>query len=73
MGQDFIKDKINGGIVTCFDPKVIAEKSLEILKLPKKELIFQARKDVMKADWNVVAKLHWEKAYKPALEELNSF
>tara|TARA_B100000886_G_scaffold340490_2_gene310443 strand:+ start:87 stop:1256 length:1170 start_codon:yes stop_codon:yes gene_type:complete len=72
MGQDFIKDKINGGIVNCFDPIVIAEKSLEILKLPKKELIFQARKDVMKADWNVVAKLHWEKAYKPALEELNS-
>ena len=72
MAEDFIKDKINGGIVNSFDPKVIADKSLEILKLPKDKLIKEARKDVMKADWNIVAKLHWEKAYKPGLKELNS-
>ena len=72
MGQDFIKDKINGGIVNSFDPKVIAEKSLEIINLPKQKLIIEARKDVMKADWNIVAKLLWDKAYKPALKELNS-
>ena len=44
MGQDFIKDKINGGIVNCFDPIVIAEKSLEILKLPKKSSFFKPEK-----------------------------
>ena len=27
-------------------------------------------KDVMKADWDVVAKLHWENVYKPALNTL---
>ena len=30
-----------------------------------------ARLDVMKADWKVVANMHWEKVYLPALKELN--
>ena len=70
MAKDFIKDNINGGIVESFNPKDIAKKSIEILNLPKELLISNARKDVMKADWDVVAKLHWENVYKPALDSL---
>ncbi len=71
MAKDFIKDKKNGGLVESFEPEDIANKSIEILNLPKENLINKARKDVMKADWDIVAKLHWEKAYKPALDSLN--
>ena len=71
MAKDFIKDNINGGIVESFNPQDISKKSMEILNLPKENLISKARKDVMKADWNTVAKLHWEEAYKPALEDLD--
>ena len=70
MAKDFIKDNINGGIVESFNPEDISKKSIEILNLPKKILISNARKDVMKADWDVVAKLHWENVYKPALNAL---
>tara|TARA_B100000212_G_C27371155_1_gene532615 strand:- start:66 stop:1277 length:1212 start_codon:yes stop_codon:yes gene_type:complete len=68
MAKDFIKDKENGGLVESFKPEDIANKSLEILNLPKENLISKAREDVLKADWDLVAKLHWEKAYKPALD-----
>ena len=34
-------------------------------------LVKRARLDVMKADWKVVAQMHWEKAYEPAIRELN--
>ena len=70
MARDFIKDKINGGIIYNFEPQDLAQKSLEILNLPKKSLIETARKDVLKADWDIVAKLHWEKVYKPSLRLL---
>ena len=36
----------------------------------KETLIQEARKDVLKADWDVVAKFHWENVYKPALNAL---
>ena len=70
MSKDFIKDKVNGGIIDSFDPIDLANKSLEILNKPKEELISMARKDVLKSDWDIVAKLHWEKVYKPLLESL---
>tara|TARA_Y100001970_G_scaffold270427_1_gene364296 strand:- start:818 stop:2011 length:1194 start_codon:yes stop_codon:yes gene_type:complete len=71
MAADFIKDKVNGGLIYSFKPSDLAKKSIEILNLPKEILINKARQDVLKADWDIVAKLHWENAYKPALDELN--
>jgi len=73
MADDFIRDKINGGIINSFDPNELAKKSMEILNLEKETLIQQARKDVLKADWDIVAKLHWESVYKPALDSLNQY
>ena len=72
MASDFVKDQVNGGLVDKFDPSLIANKALQIISHPSKEiLIKKARKDVMRADWEVVARTHWEKVYQPALEELN--
>ena len=71
MAYDFIRDKINGGIIDSFDPNELAKKSIEILNLKKETLIQEARKDVLKADWDVVAKFHWENVYKPALDSIN--
>ena len=33
MADDFIRDKINGGIIDSFDPNELAKKSMEILNL----------------------------------------
>tara|TARA_Y100001968_G_scaffold311144_1_gene332891 strand:- start:819 stop:2012 length:1194 start_codon:yes stop_codon:yes gene_type:complete len=71
MASEFITDKVNGGIINSFKPSDLAKKSLEILNLPKEDLIKKARKSVLKADWDIVAKLHWDYAYKTALDELN--
>lgn len=71
MANDFIVDNTNGALVESFDPDEIAKKSIKILKTPfKKNLIKQARLDVMKADWKVVADMHWQNVYLPALKEL---
>ena len=72
MAKDFIIDKYNGGLVDNFEPESIAQKSLEILnKLDKKAILNAARNDVMRADWNVVSHIYWEKVYKPAIRQLN--
>lgn len=71
MANDFIRDNINGGIIKTFDPNDLAKKSMEILNLKKETLIQEARKDVLKADWDVVARFHWENVYKPALDSIN--
>ena len=71
MANDFIRDKINGGIINSFNPNELAKKSMEILNLKKETLIQEARKDVLKADWDVVAKFHWENVYNPALDSIN--
>ena len=72
MANDFVKDQVNGGLVNEFDPTSIAKKVIQIINHPSKDnLIKKGRKDVMRADWEVVSKIHWEKVYKPALKELN--
>ena len=72
MAKDFIIDKYNGALVDNFEPEAIAKKSLEILnKLDRQTIINAARKDVMRADWNIVSQMHWEKVYKPAINDLN--
>ena len=71
MAQDFVVDQVNGGLVNSFDPNEIAKKIIEIISNPKKEnLIKHAREDVMRADWEIVSQIHWDKVYKPALSEL---
>tara|TARA_B100001989_G_C24542119_1_gene468263 strand:+ start:720 stop:1871 length:1152 start_codon:yes stop_codon:yes gene_type:complete len=72
MASDFIVDNMNGGLVQSFEPEEIAKKSIKILSSQSKDnLIKQARLDVMKADWKVVADMHWKKVYLPAIRELN--
>ena len=72
MASDFIVDQVNGGLVDQFNPNSIASKIMQIINHPTKDqLIKRGRQDVMCADWEVVAQKHWEKVYKPALEELN--
>ena len=72
MASDFLVDNINGALVQSFEPEEIAKKSIKILSNQSKDnLIKQARSDVMKADWKVVADMHWEKVYLPALKELS--
>ena len=57
--------------LVCPDNKA-AKKIIEIVSNPKKEnLIEHAREDVMRADWEIVSQIHWDKVYKPALNELN--
>ena len=72
MAKDFIIDKYNGGLVDNFEPESIAQKSIEILNiLDKKAILNAARNDVMRADWNIVSHIYWEKVYKPAIRQLN--
>ena len=72
MAKDFLIDNINGALVESFDPDEMAIKSLNLINHSSKEsLIKKARLDVMKADWEVVADMHWKKVYLPALEELD--
>ena len=72
MAHDFVIDQVNGGLVSEFDPKEIAKKIAQIFNHKSKDnLLRRARNDVMCADWRIVAQKHWDKVYKPALEELN--
>ena len=65
MAKDFIVDGHNGGLVGNFDPEEIAKKSLEILNKQDKDFMIKAaRKDVMRADWNNIARMYWDKVYK---------
>ena len=73
MARDFITDNLNGGLALNFDPYELAQKSINILiNKNKKELIRKARKDVMRADWNNIANLYWDKVYMQANKELTS-
>jgi len=69
MAKDFIIDGYNGGLVESFDPEEIAQKSLEILsKKDKDTIINAARKDVMRADWDNIARIYWNKVYKRGIK-----
>ena len=71
MARDFIVNNQNGSIIEDFDPKKISQKSLEILlDTNKEEKIRNARKDVMRADWNIISQNLWKDVYFPALREL---
>ncbi len=73
MARDFIVNNHNGAIIEDFDPKKIAQKSIEILLDPNKEIqIRNARKDVLRADWNNISKLLLNEVYLPALKELEN-
>ena len=71
MAKDFIIDGYNGGLVESFDPEEIAKKSLEILSKQDKEvMVYAARKDVLRADWNNIARMYWNKVYKRGIENI---
>ena len=71
MAKDFIIDGHNGGLVESFDPEEIAKKSLEILSKQDKEvMVYAARKDVMRADWNNIARIYWNKVYKRGIKNI---
>ena len=68
MASDFIKSKEIGIVVNTFDPKRISKKFKNFIN----ESYSTNRKKnikhvIMKADWNIVAKNHYEKVYKEML------
>ena len=73
MAKDFIVNNHNGSIIKDFDPRKIAKKSIEMLIDPNIEnKIRNARKDVIRADWNNISKLLWNEVYLPAIKELEN-
>ena len=73
MAKDFIVNDHNGSIIKDFDPNNIAQKSIEILTNPnKKNIIKNARKDVLRADWKNVSNALWKEVYLPAIKELEN-
>lgn len=70
MVKDVISDKINGVIADIIDEETIAKKVEYLIKMTdeqKKDLQKFARKSILKFDWKIVAKEHWEKVYKPLI------
>ena len=73
MAGDFIVNGHNGSIIKDFDPKKIAQKSIEMLIDPNKKIkIRNARKDIIRADWNNISKVLWKDVYLPAIKELEN-
>ena len=68
MAPDFIKSKEIGIVVNTFDPKLIAKKFKNFINesysINRKKNINNV---IMKADWNIVSKKHYEKVYKEML------
>ena len=67
MSEDVINKNILGKISDTFDPKIIAYKIEEIIDSSsrnKNESQLAMRKNIIKFDWEEIAKQHWEKVYK---------
>jgi glycosyltransferase involved in cell wall biosynthesis len=70
MVKDVISDKVSGVIADIINEEAIAKKVEYIIKMSdeqKKDLQKFARKSILKFDWKIVAKEHWEKVYKPLI------
>ena len=70
MAGDIIKDEITGVIANEIEVEYIAQKVeylINISTIQKKDLQIKARKAVLKCDWSLVAKEHWEKIYQPLI------
>ena len=70
MASDLIRNGENGFISNKICPKEIALKCEEMLALDKEKITKQARFDVLRTDWTIVAKEHMEKVYLPLLKEV---
>ena len=67
MSEDVINKNILGEISDTFDPKIIAnkvEKTIDYFSRNKHESQKAIRKNIIKFDWEEIAKQHWEKVYK---------
>ncbi len=67
MSQDVIKENIPGEISDTFDPKMLAyqvEKTIDSFSRNKNDSQQIMRKNIIKFDWEEVAKQHWIKVYK---------
>ena len=67
MSEDVINKDIPGEISDRFDPKIIAykiEETIDCFSRNKNESQRVIRKNIIKYDWEEVAKQHWEKIYK---------
>ena len=67
MSEDVINKDIPGEITDRFDPKIIAnkiEETIDCFSRNKNESQRVIRKNIIKYDWEEVAKQHWEKIYK---------
>ena len=70
MASDIIIDKITGVLVDQFEVENITRKVEYLINMSKQHkynLKIKARKVVEKCDWQIVAKDHWEKIYKPLI------
>ena len=66
MASDFIKSKEIGIVVNTFDPKRISKKFKNFINESYSTNVKNI-KHVIIADWNIVAKNHYEKVYKEML------
>jgi glycosyltransferase involved in cell wall biosynthesis len=72
MSLDLVEDGASGALVEIDDVDAIAERALGLLHAPDlDEIKRRARVSVMQADWSVVGRGHWDKAYRPLLEQLS--
>ena len=67
MSVDVINKNILGEISDTFDPKIIAykiEETIDSYSRKKNDSQLAIRKNIIKFDWEEIAKQHWEKVYK---------
>ena len=69
MASDFIIPGITGSI-SKMEPNSVAENALSLYNNKNlNKILKNARDKVLVADWENVAKLHWDKVYKPLIKK----
>ena len=72
MAPDLIENRVNGFMVDAEDVEGLAESALELKSLSGtalSKMTSTARKNISVCDVTNVAVQHWEKVYKPILDE----
>ena len=75
MASDLLVDNTSGGVVPVDNVEQLVIKAGQIIRMEKQQketLIRNARENVLKCDWKVVARNHWENVYLPLLEAIES-
>ncbi len=65
MARDLIKNNKNGILLDSYEPEKIAKQILSFIHSKNKLNIKEMRKCIYKSDWEMVAKDHYTKLYKP--------